>query len=189
MKNIKYLFFLFFLITASSVYAQNCDFEIRPPVPNPGNPLQLAFGHTSTSALDVLWEFGDDSTATFQGGVHTYASSGVYIYCVTIDTCPSICDTLTIVKTAGTNDFTQKNIKIYPNPSSDHFSVDFNLDIAQRINFKVLSSTGSVVLEKEIYGLTGDNHSTIELGELPKGIYTLRTVGVSGSLHKTILKL
>jgi hypothetical protein len=189
MKNIKNLVFLLSLITASSVYAQDCDFEMRTPNPNPGNPLELAFGHTSTSALNVLWEFGDDSTATFQGGTHTYASSGVYIYCVTIDTCPSICDTLTIVKTAGINDFTQKNIKIYPNPSSDHFSVDFNLDIAQRINFKVLSSTGSVVLEKEIYGLTGDNLTAIDLVGLTKGVYKVQITGENVWLQKTLLKL
>ncbi len=73
MKLFKNLFFLFFLITASSVYAQNCDFEISSS-PHPADPMIMGFGHVGPDEpLNALWEFGDDSTANWtKGGQHTY---------------------------------------------------------------------------------------------------------------------
>jgi hypothetical protein len=267
MKLFKNLFFLFFLITASSVYAQNCNFEISSS-PHPADPmimgfghvgpdeplnalwefgddstanwtkggqhtyaesgvyivcltvdacpkvcikvhvgdaredcdfeisnsaspadeLSIGFGHNYVDALNVKWEFGDDSTANWIGGVHTYAKAGEYEVCVTIDDCPKVCKTIS-VGTLGVDQLKLADFSMYPNPAVTNVNVKFNLDEPQNLDFQIISSLGEVVKENTINGYMGANHSTIDLGELPKGIYTLRIVGVSGSLQKTILKL
>jgi PKD repeat protein len=187
MKKLKNLILLLFVFATVDVVAQ-CDFTISYS-PNPGNPLQYGFSHTKTDALNVTWEFGDDSTASFQGGTHTYASSGVYIVCCTIDTCPPVCDTVTIVKTAGINDLTQGVVNVYPNPSSKNVTVDFSLNTPQKLSIALLSSSGTVVLEKEVNGTAGNNLTSIDLEGLTKGVYSVRIIGENSWFMKTVLKL
>jgi hypothetical protein len=166
---------------------EDCDFEISNSA-SPADELSIGFGHNYVDALNVKWEFGDDSTATWIGGVHTYAKAGEYEVCVTIDDCPKVCKTIS-VGTLGVDQLKLADFSMYPNPAVTNVNVKFNLDEPQNLDFQIISSLGEVVKENIINGYLGANHSTIELGELPKGIYTLRIVGVSGSLQKTILKL
>jgi PKD repeat protein len=55
------------------------------------------------SASNYLWDFGDGNTSTNPGPIHTYAAAGTYSYCVTIDNCPAICDTITITNSTPCN--------------------------------------------------------------------------------------
>jgi PKD repeat protein len=49
------------------------------------------------NASNYLWDFGDGNTSTNPGPIHTYAAAGTYNYCVTIDNCAPICNTITIM--------------------------------------------------------------------------------------------
>jgi len=58
--------------------------------------VNLPFGST------YFWNFGDGATSTTSGygwESHTYPSAGTYYYCVTVDNCPTICDSLIVVGT------------------------------------------------------------------------------------------
>jgi PKD repeat protein len=55
------------------------------------------FTNARSSGSNFFWEFGDGNTSSNPGPIHTYSSPGVYNYCVTIDNCPSICDSIVIV--------------------------------------------------------------------------------------------
>jgi PKD repeat protein len=43
-----------------------------------------------------FWDFGDGNTSTQQSPTHTYASTGSYYYCLTIDSCPPVCDSVIV---------------------------------------------------------------------------------------------
>ncbi|MBL4670036.1 MAG: PKD domain-containing protein, partial [Flavobacteriales bacterium] len=53
----------------------------------------------------IFWQFGDGATSTTIAGQfwgsesHEYPSAGTYYYCVTIDSCPPICDSIVVVGT------------------------------------------------------------------------------------------
>ncbi|MFT5724728.1 MAG: hypothetical protein ACI9JN_001850 [Bacteroidia bacterium] len=178
---------LFLCFSASlNVFAQ-CDHKVYAS-PHPVDPLTYGFSYGAQSALNVLWEFGDDSTATFHGGTHTFAKAGTYIVCVTVDTCPKVCDTLT-VGTAGINEVSAADFKMYPNPSSDNINFEFKLNAPQALQLQVISVMGSVVLETEIAGKSGANQTQLDISDLKKGMYTVQIIGVENRLYKTLLKL
>ena len=92
-----------------------CDSVIvtnPPPTCNPryfqfpanGNPDSIRFFYFGTQATSFAWDFGDGSTSTLQNPNHNYASTGIYIACVTVTdstsggTCTgTFCDTVRIV--------------------------------------------------------------------------------------------
>ncbi|MFT7592344.1 MAG: hypothetical protein ACI9UJ_002276 [bacterium] len=186
MNILKSVVLLICLSASFNAFAQ-CDAGVYSSV-HPVDPLTYGFSYGSQSAVNVLWDFGDDSTATFQGGTHTYAKAGVYIVCVTTDTCPPVCDTLT-VGTVGINEVSAGDFKMYPNPSSDHFNLEFNLNAPQALHLQVVSILGSIVLETEIVGSPGFNQTNVDVSELENGMYTVQIIGVENRLHKTLLKL
>ena len=61
------------------------------------NSTTFNFGVSiDTSSSSVLWSFGDGVTSTLQYPLHTYTNSGTYYYCVTVDSCPPICDSVVV---------------------------------------------------------------------------------------------
>lgn len=53
----------------------------------------------SSNGSTYFWDFGDGTTATSSvssGYSHQYLAAGTYYYCVTIDSCPPICDSIVV---------------------------------------------------------------------------------------------
>lgn len=70
----------------------------------------------------------------------------------------------------GTN-FSNSNVKVYPNPSQDRIDIDILVKTSDKVNIKLLSLDGSIVLNQKF----NKNQSiVIDIKNLIKGIYLLR---------------
>ncbi len=67
------------------------------------HPLQFNFWYQPNNpATAVVWYFGDGDSSTINSPTHTYSAPGTYIYCVSVQGCPQVCDTLVVTYTPGT---------------------------------------------------------------------------------------
>ena len=69
-------------------------------------------------------------------------------------------------------------LRIYPNPVKDFLSVD---DVSAQSGYKILSVVGSLLLQGEL--LQGNN--TVNVKELPAGVYMLEVADPSTGLRMT----
>ena len=73
----------------------------------------------------------------------------------------------------------EKRIKIYPVPSSDEIIVSSTSDVIK--NIKIFDTLGKMLLNKNV----GFNKTTIDISQLPKGVYILKT---DKSTNKFVVK-
>jgi len=79
----------------------------------------------------------------------------------------------------GVNDLSNGNgidYRIYPNPVSDQLNVFYKLQRQGTVKFTVLDSSGRVVRNLSQQGYNGDNQQSINISDLPEGLYHLRMV-------------
>ena len=72
------------------------------------------------------------------------------------------------------------SINVYPNPSQGKFSVQFKSEADQHIRLCLRSLTGQVILQSEVAEINGAYSTTIEAGNLAKGVYILQIRNGSG---------
>ena len=79
----------------------NCNFAFGAS-PSVMNPNAYNFWHQYSSGNpggmpnSIVWNFGDGTSSTQNMPSHIYSNPGTYVYCVTIDSCPTVCDTLIV---------------------------------------------------------------------------------------------
>ena len=87
---------------------------------------------------------------------------------------------LPLIGPTGVNDLNGgKNgieFRIYPNPVSDQLNVFYQLDKAGTVKFTVLDTSGRVIRSLSQQGYYGDNQQSINISELPEGLYHVRIV-------------
>ena len=155
------------------------------------------------SNLTYLWNFGDASTSTLQNPSHTYSTSGPFYLCLTVDDgngctdmyCDSIGEngvlfkgaagfTINIISPTTTNldnDISKKSdVKIYPNPTSNQLTIvskkfDFNEIVIVDIAGRIIKTS-----KKET--------STINVADLPSGIYFINLIANDRTIIKKFVK-
>lgn len=97
---------------------------------------------------------------------------------------PNDTDTATFIlnRTASSQELLASSIEISPNPVHDEFTIksDFDLNRAE-----IIDAMGRVIRSEEITTA----QESINVADLPKGIYTIRVSGVAGTLDKRFVKL
>jgi hypothetical protein len=171
--------------------ADPCAFNIGNS-PNPANPLLYGFFHQYGGTINsVHWDFGDGDTSNVaaSGTTHAYAAPGVYIYCVTVNNCAPVCDTIT---TAGANislnENSEMHLSAYPNPVTDYLNISYNLMGNKNLSLEIYSYAGILVLQQDISGNAGENTKKINLGDLPKGAYILKIMNGESLEQMRIIK-
>lgn len=70
------------------------------------------------------------------------------------------------------------DLKIYPNPASDHLTLSFNTGDPEGVVFTMFDLNGRIVLRKELSGVVqGVNAVSLDLSGIQDGIYTCRITG------------
>ena len=97
---------------------------------------------------------------------------------------PNETDTATFIlnRTLNTPKLLASNVQIAPNPVSDILSIDTDYDLN---NAQIINSVGQVVRSTEISA----SQQTLNVAELPEGIYTIRLTGNIGVIEKRFVKL
>ncbi len=65
--------------------------------------------------------------------------------------------------------FLESEIKIFPNPATDKFSISLNFELTEPVNLKILSLTGKIIFEKQIF----EKQTLNNLPVIPSGMYIL----------------
>ena len=84
--------FTFVIIGLGNLNAQ-CNYNVFAV--DSLNPPGIDF-FSNTTGTTYFWDFGDGNTSTQQFPTHIYASPGTYYYCLSIDSCPPVCDSVQV---------------------------------------------------------------------------------------------
>jgi uncharacterized protein (DUF1501 family) len=97
-----------------------------------------------------------------------------------------------IAGATGVNDLSGNSgfdFRIYPNPVNDQLNIFYQLQKQGAVVFTVLDSSGRVVRKINQQGYNGDNQQSINIGDLPEGLYHLRIVQGSLKNSKQFIKI
>ena len=154
----------------------------------------------TVSIIDWYWDFGDSTYSNQQYPTHAYADTGWQNLCLTItavngaDTCTSaFFDSLGIdangnilykggsgtgftiqvidPATISLKETSEMELKLYPNPASEfiHLSWRVEADLVEIFNLN-----GTLISK---IGVKGQNRETIDVSDLPAGIYLISITG------------
>lgn len=105
--------------------------------------------------------------------------SGIYS---SIEDCESACELVSIEESEILN------VNIYPNPSTNFFNIEFDINRLQNVTISVSNILGQEVYKKGIVS-HGRFTESINLSDYPKGMYNLKINALeSKSTHRLILK-
>lgn len=147
----------------------------------------IGFTNLSIPSTEWLWDFGDGSTSEEQNPNHAYEFSGTYTVCLVASNpiCgeDTICKEITIEKDESSlSEEAQETITIFPNPSQAQFTIQSSSIIK---NVKILSVAGQLILTVDSYS---SNTITIDIQDLPKGIYIAEILTDRGLIIKKLSK-
>lgn len=114
------------------------------------------FGFYRYGRIDFSWNAGDDSSTRLRDWLDPINSGVTFL-----DSYP--------ISTMNTSENPSTQIKVYPNPSKDIFTIDLqnsNTDI----NYELISMNGSLIRK----GIFKSKINTIDLSTKPNGIYILK---------------
>ncbi len=124
----------------------------------------------SSNILDI----SEDASYSVQGRDN--------IGCLTL-----ISDEVFIALSSTLEDLGISNLEIFPNPFSDDCTIKMQLLKAKDLRIEVLDSKGSVLFKKELQAKT-EFKETIDLKQMPAGLYMLRIEVSKKQLLKKIIK-
>ena len=134
------------------------------------------FKNTSTGSDQVTWDLGDGAFTNLQNPVYNYVDPGEYTITLTVR---NACGTDAVTKTTrvfgvGIEDnYVLADFKLYPNPATDKLTISFKNTSGGKATFGIFNSLGELILEEKA-GNTVDVHQTIQLPDLPSGVYFIR---------------
>lgn len=136
----------------------------------------IAFANKSINAVSYKWYFGDDSTSTDVNPTHKYLQKGTFqVRLVATNSCG---DSVILTKTitlynSGINAIDINNVSIYPNPSSDKFTVQLADKKSKEYTLDLMTIDGRLI--KSIYSKSNtDNQLEIDVNEVSIGTYWLK---------------
>ncbi len=133
------------------------------------------------SSSGVSYPFTISNVLSITNGFSTTTTNTAYYYFYdwVVATPPIICESPMVpvqvtVTPSGINNFTADNhLHIYPNPTSAHVTVSFNLPGATSSKVEFIDAVGRVV-SSEVFENIGGNYSHVfDLSNFSKGIYTI----------------
>lgn len=158
------------------------------------NGLTVDFANNSTDATSFEWFFGDSDffpvlpgdTIT-QNPSHTYIADGTYTAnLIVYNECGS--DTFTVqITVVGTNVLTNSTNSIsascYPNPASKFITINIEKLNNETATISIINSIGKEIISSKSKNET----STINLENIPNGVYTIRIQTTTRQLNKIII--
>lgn len=92
-----------------------------------------------------------------------------------------------IDNSVGISEKNNINVNLFPNPSTGIFTLNLNSDFNKNINIKIYNSLGLVIFEQSNIVLKGKYSKTMNLDELPNGVYFLNVYNNNVNTIKKII--
>lgn len=187
--------------TSQSLYSN------RDPIPGHLDIYHSAYGNKLTR----LWDMGDGTTSNLEIFNHTYSGDGPYTVCFTVDngTCSeTFCDVIEVDNygmmqkkspgftvhiggynpNIGTEEFTEADLNIYPNPFSSTISISFNRYVDQNTQISILNLQGQEVFSSKSSNLKANQIIDFNLDHLKNGVYILKLNTENISIQQKLIK-
>lgn len=202
-----------YTITAGTTQCQAYFYSYVDSVNNVVYLVDLSNASNPNNTLTYFWDFGDGNTSSQQYPVHTYASNGIYMICLTIadnSSCTSTyCDSVGIVLFGGgeiRSGFTVNvippsalsvdeqtsqinSISLFPNPASEYATLNYTAVIAGNHQISITDISGKIISAESFAAQKGNNTKQITLNEMSAGIYILSITDENGNAqHMRLIK-
>jgi len=138
-----------------------------------GNGLQWNFTDNSSSGSNTSWhwDFGNGDSSSLQNPSYTYSTDSTYNVCLTVtDDCglQTFCDTIVAYDNTNINHLTQKQFKLFPNPTNGIVNVTSKNTIK---HIELLTLTGKLVTFKNN---VNSQSIKMDISDIENGIYVLK---------------
>jgi hypothetical protein len=122
---------------------------------SPGESVSLGASHSAlggTEPYSYSWDDGSSDISTESNpSVNPSATITYTLFVIDKQTCTAT-DSITIsIISTGINDFTENELKIYPNPATDMFTIDYH---GENCTISLLDEQGKYLWRKPINGKT-----------------------------------
>jgi hypothetical protein len=141
----------------------------------------VTFTNTSLDYDSLYWNFAGQGNSSDPNPVFTFTTGGSQQVCLyAFNNCgiDTMCQTISSIATE--NFLMQESLRVFPNPSTSTFNIEFSLEGVQEINMRVLNPTGQLILEKAPVRSGGTFQTQIDLSGLAKGVYLLQVQTENG---------
>lgn len=158
-----------------------------------GSGLSQVFQDVSTNNPESwLWDFGDGSISGEQNPFHTFATAGSYTICLTVsNACGTDTDChLIFLTTATDNPELFEEISLTPNPASHYLQLEYKGETVLKADIQVFDTHGKMIMKLKNENIGGPgNGKTIDVGNLPAGVYILLIDTEQGRVVKRFVKM
>ena len=179
------------------IYENDCRALFLPIVSNDSTIHFINL--SSEDAATFEWDFGDGETSNEFVVSHIYAAPGIYQVSLTITTEDGCTNTFkatielgnteagtpgdeivfipefnTTTSTNSSNYSFNGTWKVYPNPVRSILTAEFESPLNGKANFTLFNVNGSIMIHSELDINIGLNQETLEVNNLPSGIYWLQ---------------
>ncbi len=176
-------------INTSGCFAIDSVLVSNYPSPNSAfnidsvNKGKVYFNATLNPNLQYFWNFGDGGSSTLFNPQHTYASNGWFKISLRVVDIITKCETSTVDSvlidlnsSIKLNQMDELSYKIYPNPISTQFTLEYELLENTKIKLELLDIIGRQiqVLLREDKQNAGKHYYKFDSSSLTSGIYFIR---------------
>ncbi len=157
------------------------------------NSTNTAVFNTSTTGSTYVWLFGDGATSNVQNPTHIYASSGTFDVTLVVTSNSGCSDTIiqsvTVSNASALKlDNNETPIEVFPNPTNGIFTLQFK-PREEKYYLTVVNLVGELLFENRINcPIEGSHKESIDISDLPKGLYIVNLKSESVSHSIRILK-
>ena len=176
----------------SDIAIDAMNFSIDAPVADFSFTLggnAVIFNNTSSGSIDrYFWDFGDGNTSTEPSPAHVYASGESFDVTLIIE---GLCGRDTIVQTLGLSNTESielaSTIGVHPNPTNGKFSIQFPDQLVnQQVKINMIDVVGKSVLYLD--DQRSSKNLSVDIAELPSGVYIVEISGEEFGVTKKIIK-
>lgn len=151
----------------------------------------VIFTDNSTGAISWLWDFGDGGTSSSQNPLHTFTQVGNFN--VSLNVSNGLCNhqasqVIIVSKNIGMLENVDANtqLKIYPNPTKNNITIDYQFSGKKNITFSLVDVMGKILISGNKLCESKFNKN-LNLSNYPKGIYCLKLFSDDKQITRTII--
>ncbi len=158
------------------------------------NQNTVTFDNHSMFAQNCLWDFGDGTTSNDNSSTITHVYNEIGTYNVSLyaenesGDCSDLKDTIiNITEVYAKYVFENNQIRVYPNPFTDFLNIEFSLPGQNKVKLDIFDITGDKLIIENLQNTGKNKVNTIDLSDIPEGVYLLKiSMENSIELHKIV---